>query len=73
MFRVRHTRSHVSEVVKDRHHSVLNIHLASILVKFPDRDDVVAKPWDVVHSGEYAMFSCETLKEDRAMPANLHI
>ena len=55
-------------VVEDRHHSVLNIHLASILVKFPDRDDVVAKPWDVVRSGEYAMFSYETLEEDRTLP-----
>ena len=73
MFRVRHTRSHVSEVVEDRHHSVLNIHLASILIKFLDRDDVVSKPWDVVHSGEYAMFSCETVEEDRTLPANLHI
>ena len=73
MFRMRHTRSHVSEVVEDRHYSVLNIHLASILVKFPDRDDVVAKPWDALHSGEYAMFPCETLEEDITLPANLHI
>ena len=70
---MRFTRASISEVVEDRHHSVLNIHLASILVKFPDRDDVVAKSWDVVYSGEYAMFSCETLEEDRTLPANLHI